>query len=116
MRRNTRIACLIVYLAWLTPALLTLLPGCVAPSAHREDAEAGIWRRLPAGEVIGVNYEDGYVILQCIDLPSTGQLLKVYHGRLPVAEVAVTEVGEQGCVAADILRGTPARGDLVRNP
>jgi len=69
---------------------------------------------MPLGEIVSVNRSLNYVILRCIILPSTGEVLKVYHGPVAVAELEIEQVAPGSCAAARILQGYPAKGDLVR--
>lgn len=97
-----------------TWAAFGLLGSSCMLRPHGEPPGTPLWRQLPLGEITAVNYAQGYVILQCIVLPSTGEVLKVYHGPKPIAELKVSKVARGEAAVAQIISGVPAKGDLVR--
>lgn len=92
----------------------TVIPGCIHRRPRPREISAGLWRDMPLGEIISVNRSLNYVILKCIVLPSPGEILKVYHGPVAVAELEIERVAAGSCAAARILKGYPIKGDLVR--
>lgn len=94
----------------------SLLLGC----AHTKTVKAGAAETPPApagpalGEVIHVNREQGYVILECTALPSTGEVIKVYRNQRDIGRVRVTGPVYNVFVACDALDGEVRQGDKVR--
>ncbi len=91
--------------------------GCV--SARRPPAQPGRrfveeLKHIPIGSVMSVNRDCGYVVLECVLLPSPGTQVKVYRGMEEVAELRIGERRAGALVTAEILGGDPRKGDLVR--
>jgi len=93
------------------------LTGCrSAPQRPEEPVEIKepVYHYLPSAHVIRVNPNHNYVILSCTVLPRPGEQGKVYRENIQIAEIAVTPHKQGIYVTADILRGEPAKGDLVK--
>lgn len=103
-------------LAWAI-ILSCVLTGCRSvpqkPDGPVESKEP-VYRYLPSAHVIRVNPNHNYVILACTVLPKRGEQGKVYRENIQVAEIVVTRLKQGAYVTADILRGEPAKGDLVK--
>ncbi len=65
------------------------------------------------GKVVRVNENDGYVVLECTFLPSTGEELTVFRDRDRQirSRVRVGSVSSGRWVVADIIEGRPMPGD-----
>lgn len=66
------------------------------------------------GQVVRVNAEQGFVILDCLAPPRPGEELAVWRGETKVAWVRATERRRPPFVAADVIAGEPRRGDVAR--
>ena len=66
-------------------------------------------------QVVRVNGERGFVILDCLVPPRDGEELAVWRGDERVGWIRVTARRRTPFVAADILAGTLRRGDLARS-
>lgn len=61
-----------------------------------------------------VNAEHDFVILDCYVLPRPGEEMTIWRQGRRVAIVRVTNRRRPPFVAADIVAGTPRRGDTAR--
>jgi hypothetical protein len=98
---------------WL---VLLLGAGCSSPGpkAAATDPAAPVPPGPSVGEIIHVNREMGYVVLNCTALPSTGEEIRVFRGEQPVGLVRVTGPVHDVFAAADIVNGELRQGDRIR--
>ncbi len=91
--------------------------GCSSPGPQKVEpsAEAAPVTAGPSlGEIIHVNRELGYVVLNCTALPTIGEEIRVFRGEHPVGRVRVTGPVRDVFAAADIVEGDARQGDRVR--
>ena len=90
--------------------------GCRSPRPSASEVEAV--QSLPYSVVVGtvrqVRPRLGYVVIECVSLPSPGERVTVYRDEQPVAELRITPPIRMPFAAADILSGAPAVGDRVK--
>jgi len=91
--------------------LALMTSGCRAPEPEGRPPEAG----PPAfvGRVVRVNQAERFVIVQCERLPSAGEALKLYRGKEPAGAIRADGPFRYPFVVADVLEGTPRRGDVA---
>lgn len=98
--------------------LVAALAGCrtAARKGHRTVvAPAPVSEvELVAGRVAQVNERLGYAVIQCGHLLSDGEEVKVYRDDKVVALLRVTGPARAPFTVADVLRGAPQAGDMVR--
>jgi hypothetical protein len=106
-----------------TPILLALCIPLLGGCAHGNPAKPATpvaGSEQPAapgpsfGQVIHVNREEQYVILECTALPSTGEVIKVYRNEEAVGRLRVTGPAYNVFVACDAVDGDVRQGDKVR--
>lgn len=93
--------------------LAAAVVGC-RTSAGGRAGEAGALQEEAFGQVVRVNSELGFVILDCLVPPRPGEELAVWRGETKVAWVRATERRRPPFVAADVIAGEPRRGDVAR--
>lgn len=94
-----------------------LATGCASPGPDKVEPSAATAPARPGpslGEVIHVNRELGYVVLNCTALPSIGEEIRVFRGEQPVGLVRVTGPVRDVMAAADIVEGEARQGDRIR--
>ncbi|MFH0909868.1 MAG: hypothetical protein V1929_14000 [bacterium] len=101
-----------------TCALIALVGvGCSSPGptkAAAPTAAAPVALGPSVGEIIHVNREMLYVVLNCAALPSPGEEITVFRGEQPVGRVRVTGPVHDVFAAADIIEGDARQGDRIR--
>jgi hypothetical protein len=70
-------------------------------------------RPAVAGRVAYVDREQGVAILECTVLPAGQPDISVARGGVPVARLRVLDRRRGPYVAAEILEGTPRKGDSL---
>jgi len=67
------------------------------------------------GAVFQVKQPDGFVLVDVgmLYAPASGKILKCYSGGLETAELLTTPERMASFITADIVKGTPNRGDQV---
>jgi hypothetical protein len=96
-------------------------PGCAAlkkkAEARKKAAADRASKREPrlVGVVALVNSDGGFVLIDCgtNPAPSSDGNLKCKSGEVESAELRVSEIRRHPFVIADIVKGTPNKGDLV---
>jgi cbb3-type cytochrome oxidase subunit 3 len=108
----------------LTIALtLLLLPGCAFLRWQKEKRRAAEEKRLAempkvpqlVGAITLVNADGGFVLIDSGSAPSppVGTVIKSRTAGVESGELRVTEVRKRPFVIADIIKGTPQKGDPV---
>lgn len=90
--------------------------GCRSTGSRRSGAaspETGEYT-VVLGTVRQVRSGLGYVVLECVSLPSPGERVTVYRLEQPVGELRITAPIRMPFAAADILSGHPVVGDKVK--
>ncbi len=70
--------------------------------------------RYDIGSILHVNEKSGYVIVRCAILPSEHEELNVVREEREVARIRLAGPRRPPYLAADVLAGTPRKGDRVR--
>jgi hypothetical protein len=106
MRQMKHLLILFVIVAALTGC--TTPPPAPPPPPPREPHIAPHY-----GHVSRINQIDGYVILECTYLPTTGEVITLYRDRNKrvSSRVRVNSNSSSHWVAADIVEGNPMIGD-----
>jgi hypothetical protein len=108
-------------------ATVLVLPGCSLlrkwDQKHQEKRRAAEEKRLAvmpkrpqlAGTITLVNPEGGFVLIDSGSAPSppVGTVIKCQSAGVVSGELRVTEVRRRPFVIADIVKGTPQKGDPV---
>ncbi len=68
----------------------------------------------PTGEVLYINHEQSYVILQSTVMPQAHEEFRLFRNGEHVGRVRISERSRPPFVAADILEGVPESGDIIR--
>ena len=66
------------------------------------------------GRIVRINSEHGYVVMQCVSLPSLGEAATVWREDQAVGRLLVNGPLRPPFAVADILQGEPMAGDHVR--
>jgi len=66
------------------------------------------------GQVVRINPEERYVILECTVLPIEGEVITLYRNKRISGKVRAGSQTSGKYVAADILEGEPMTGDWFR--
>jgi hypothetical protein len=90
-------------------------PGPAKPQAATAPVAAPAAPGPSLGEIIHVNRELGYVVVNCTALPSNGEELRVFRGEQPVGLVRVTGPVRDVFAGADIVEGEARQGDRLRH-
>lgn len=69
---------------------------------------------VPAARVVHVNAGDKYVILLCEKMPSPGEDAQLFRDEKLVGEVRFVSNRKGRYIVADIVSGSPQRGDIAR--
>lgn len=93
--------------------LAAAVGGCRTAVGGRA-TDSGVIPDEAWGQVVRVNSELGFVILDCLVPPRPGEELAVWRGETKVAWVRATERRRPPFVAADVIAGEPRRGDVAR--
>ena len=99
-------------------AAIILLPGCslfhVWPGKKKPPRAVAKTPQL-VGTVTLVNEEDSFVLIDngSLPSPSPGSVLKCNTAGTTSAEVRVTPIHKPPFVIADIIKGSPKKGDQV---
>ncbi len=98
-------------------AAIVFLPGCAVLRARpwkRKSHETVRGLQL-VGTVALVNEDDSFVLIDNGSLPSpaAGTVLKCNPSGATPAEVRVTQIHKPPFVIADIVKGSPKKGDQV---
>lgn len=104
-------------MAVLSVAVGLVGAGCGTPGPKQPEAPAVQTPPPPGpslGEVIHVNKEMRYVVLQCTALPSPGEEIRVFRGDQTVGRLRVTGPVHDVFVAADVVEGDMRQGDRIR--
>jgi hypothetical protein len=106
--------------------MAALLSGCVLipwmrlhrPSAADKALAEYRRRTQPVGRVALVNEEQRFALIETTmsQVPAVGATLRTYAGSGISAELRTTAVRRRPYLVADLVSGTPAKGDLVILP
>lgn len=92
--------------------LLLGVSGCRAPEPQAPPGRPG--PPLRVGRVLRYNRSAGFVVLQCENLPSPGEPLRLYRGKETAGEVQANGPFHYPFAVADVLKGSPQRGDVAK--
>ena len=87
-------------------------------AAAEKELEDARQAPLVLGRVSLVNEEERFALIEAnaVQPPPTGTLLRIYAGNAVSAELRATGVRRRPFLVADLVSGTPAKGDLVVQP
>jgi hypothetical protein len=91
------------------------MPGCKLLPWGRKPKKEATAKEMRVGRVELVN-EDGHFVLVETSLtqpPAEGTTLRAYTGGIVSAELKVTGVRRKPFLVADLVSGTPTKGDVV---
>jgi len=104
-------------------AVIVLLPGCTLLSAplhlwpwkNKKPPRATLQVDQVMGTIAMVNEESSFVLVDSGSLPSppVGAILKVRSADASPVALRVTQVRKPPFFVADIVKGTPKKGDQV---
>ena len=91
------------------------LSACATPNKHPKNPADTVSQPHLVGTVTLVNVEGGYVLVDVGTsyIPGSGKTLKCISGGKETAELKSTPERWIPFISADIVKGTPAKGDQV---
>jgi len=101
----------------ISTGLLFSLSACRTPSLESEATDektSFVEVTVTVGQILKVNKEHGYVVVQCVSLPSKGEGAIVYDGDRVVGRLQITGLINSPFVVADITEGTVIAGNTVK--
>ena len=88
--------------------------GCASTGGPAKPAPPEPHVNPMRGQVVRINPESRYVVLECTVLPSEGEVITLYGVDRTSSRVRVTAQRTGRFVVADIMDGWPAQGDGFR--
>lgn len=96
---------------------LALLAACRTPDSASlpEDNEVSyVEITTTAGRIVKVNEKHGYVVMECVSLPSRGEVAIVYDEDRMAGRLRITGPINSPFAVADIMEGTITTGETVK--